>query len=49
MNATWHQCVELSVLWFGTTQLGGIVDKMNIKELDARFMLEHAAWGRREQ
>jgi hypothetical protein len=45
MNATWHQCVELSVFWFGTTQLSSIVEFMCIKEVDARRILESGEMG----
>jgi hypothetical protein len=45
--ATYWQCQELSVLWFGTSQLVDIVMLLDIEAKHAAFILEHDVWCRR--
>jgi hypothetical protein len=47
-EATWNQCVGLSLLWFKTTQLASVIRMLGMEEQAARFILEHDEWCRRQ-
>jgi hypothetical protein len=39
--ATYWQCKELSIIWFGTSQLSDIVMKLQVEMKHAAFIIEH--------
>ena len=47
-EATWNQCVQLSIIWFGTTQLAYIVSLLGMDAKSASFIIEHDEWCRRK-
>lgn len=47
-EATWQQCVELSIIWFHTTQLSYIITLLGLTDQEAAFIIEHDQWCRGE-